>query len=28
MNETIICPYCEAINPKDSRYCRKCGARI
>lgn len=29
MREDItVCPYCEAINRKDSRYCRNCGARI
>ncbi|MBC7327611.1 tetratricopeptide repeat protein [bacterium] len=29
MNDDLItCPYCEAINKRDSRYCRNCGARI
>lgn len=26
--DIIVCPYCEAINRKDSKYCRNCGARI
>jgi tetratricopeptide (TPR) repeat protein len=28
MKDTIICPYCEAVNSKDSKYCRVCGARL
>ncbi len=26
--DLVVCPYCEAINRKGSKYCRKCGARI
>lgn len=26
--DLVICPYCEAVNRKDSKYCRHCGARI
>jgi tetratricopeptide (TPR) repeat protein len=28
MNDTIICPYCEAVNSKDSKFCRVCGSRL
>ncbi len=26
--ELVNCPYCEAPNSKESRFCRKCGARL
>jgi len=28
MKDTIICPYCEAVNSKESKFCRVCGSRI
>jgi len=26
--DIVVCPYCEAVNRKDSKFCRNCGARI